>query len=257
MNLGYLMIPQNVGSGTSGRGIGRATLARNLGFSEFYAVEHRNRIPCSCALNALPENADFLRTMAEAPEKPALQVAALNGERQSPRDLVTEDNRACPSATLEHVSANARQRKATLSVSWMNKIELAQHWGAQVVGSTHAGVRARPDDWRIARTILVSNDPARAKAAVESQSSPCRAYYSKIAGSGASSKDVDELMKGCVLFGTLRTVLEELHDISATSAPFGTLTLVDHAWPDVELADQSLAALAASLAPMMSRRASN
>jgi alkanesulfonate monooxygenase SsuD/methylene tetrahydromethanopterin reductase-like flavin-dependent oxidoreductase (luciferase family) len=156
------------------------------------------------------------------------------------------------------VIANANDRRGTLSVSWLNTTELAKHWAAHVSGSTHAGLRAREEDWRVARTIFICDDAARAEAIVKAEDSPCRAYYSEIAQENAAHGDVDTLLDDCVLFGTLQTVLDRLTDIAAASGPFGTLTLVDHAWADTELAKQSMGSLAAATAPIMQRnRATN
>jgi len=232
--------------------------ARDLGFSEFYAAEPQVDPFAPGALKGLPEHAPMLRTLPDVPLRPTPQVVAVDGEWQLQENTESLENLASPSVTPEQVAANARARRATLSVSWLNKSDLALHWAAQVTGSTHAGVRARPDNWRIARTIMVCEDEARAEAAVMSDDSPCRSYYSKMTGLDASSAEVDALIADCVLYGSLQTVLDGVHDIAATATPFGTLTLVDHVWPDADLARQSMASLASALAPIsLCNRASN
>ncbi|MEP5009980.1 hypothetical protein, partial [Roseobacter sp.] len=253
MNLGYLMIPRQCSGDAPTRDFGRLELARDLGFSEFYAVKQADQATGSYGLNATPEHADALRTLPELPGAPVPQIVSINGDRQSLGETPSPLNLARPSLTPEQVAINARARQTTLSVSWLNKTELARHWAAHVSGSTHAGLRARPESWRVARTIVVCADAARAEYAVKSEDSPCRAYYAKMAAPGADRVTVDALIDDCVLYGTLQSVLDQLQDISTASGPFGTLTLVDHAWPDSELATESLVALASAIAPVMRR----
>lgn len=249
MNLGYLLIRD----GCKPERPKRAELARELGFSEFYTADTQGDLIATKTPNGCPELAASLRTMSNLPIKPGLQVAAINGKEQLPRDAAPSGNITRPSITPEQVMANAERQQATLSVSWLNQTELARHWAALVAGSTHAGHRARPEDWRVARTIVVSSDAERAEAAIKSDNSPCRAYYAKMAGSDATPSEVDTLLERCVLFGSLNSVLEELHEIAISSGPFGTLTLIDHAWPDEELAQQSVISLAGAIAPVTQR----
>lgn len=247
MKLGYLMMPPDCVDGVPTRNAGRAKMARTFGVSEFYAVAPQDHSKVIPPLSNSPEHANALRTLPELPEHRMPQVVAIDGKRQADCDTGAALNLTRPAVTPEQVAANARRRRATLSVSWLNTSDLARHWAAHVSGSTHAGFRARPEEWRIARTIMICGDVARAEAAIKSEDSPCRAYYRKVAQPGT---DLDALMDDCVLYGSLDTVLDGLRDILATTGPFGTLTLVDHAWPDEALAQQSLAALTSALAPI-------
>lgn len=251
MNLGYMMIPQQytVPSQTALRG--RAGLAHEHGFSEFYAAKHQQCEGAASALSESPEQSELLRILPDSPERPAPRVITIDGKRQITRGSNTRPSLAVPSQTEEQVKSNVIQGHASLSVSWLSNTQLARHWAAHVTASTHAGLRARSEDWRVARTILICEDPARAEAAVKSNESPCRTYYSNFAEVGSSTAQIDALIDDCVLYGTLQSVLGSLRDITADSGPFGTLTLVDHAWPDAQLAQQSIALLASEIAPLV------
>jgi len=246
MKLGYLMIPHASNTGGNKPDAGRAEMAQALGISEFYSVEPQDQTLGSCAIGAYPEHASALRTHPDYCEKPLPQIVAVNGELQSISHASDAPNLTHPAATPQQVAANASARKTSMSVSWLTTADLARHWAAHVSGSTHAGLRARPEDWHIARTIMVCDDAARAQAAVKSDDSPCRAYYSRMITPGM---DIEAVLDACVLYGSLETVLDDLQDILATTGPFGTLTFVDHAWPDQGMAQQSLAALTLALAP--------
>lgn len=131
-----------------------------------------------------------------------------------------------------------------MSVSWLGADALARHWAACVTGSTHAARRARPEDWRIARTVVLHPDAARAEALAKHPDSPCRAYYRAHAAIGADDAAVDAVIDGCVLYGTPAMVRERICEIVDVSVRFGTLALIDHDWPDAGVARQSMALLA-------------
>lgn len=253
MKLGYMMVPQQRPLLQQTPQICRAEFAHAQGFSEFYATKQPDHSLISKAHSDSPEQSILLYVLPDLPQQPIPQVIAIDGERQTPQDQSALFSLAVPSKTAEQVRANIIQCRASLSVSWLSKTELAQHWSANVKGSTHAGLRTRAEDWRVARTIFVCDDSARAEAAVKSSDSPCRAYYRKLAKVGADDADIDALIDACVLYGTLGTVLDAIQDIAAASGPFGTLTLVDHAWSDTELAEQSIASLACAIAPVFQR----
>ena len=250
MNLGYMMIPQRYAVNKPLDKISRAKLALRLGFSEFYASELNEHPSVHCAFSECPETADMLQVLPDLPELPTPHVVSVDGQRQNARATDASHRMVKPAESPEQVKTNSAQRYASLSASWLRKSQLAEHWAAHVTGSTHAGLRARPEDWHVARTILINDNPAHAEAAIKSDDSPCRKYYSKMANLKSSDPQVDALIDECVLYGTLQSVLDALDDIVAATGPFGTLTLVDHVWPDAELAARSISSLASAIAPM-------
>lgn len=253
MKLGYMNVrPKGIVSDQT-RCTGRAIFARDLGFSEFYGVTDRKNHDCPNALCNNPEQADILRVLSDLPMSPTPRIVYAGDQRRPLGPRLSPQPLTVPAHAAAQVKANAYQNHSSLSASWLTKEQLARHWAAHVTGSTHAGLRARPQDWRVARTIIICDDPARAEAAVKSGDSPCRDYYSKITKTDPNSAQVDRLIDACVLHGTLQSVLDELQEIVALSGPFGTLALVDHAWADEELAANSLASLASAVAPIFGR----
>ena len=245
MTLGYLMAPRVGAHHTPKETEARIQSAQDMGFSEFYEM------PPGAPIGAPPlhqislEHAQSLCVLPKHNAFPALKIVTIDGERQH-TDTPNDMPRAVPAQTVQQVICNAHERRPTLSVSWLNKASLAQHWAAHVTACTHKAQRVQPENWKIARTIITCNDPTRASRAVFDPHSPCRAYYAKVAKS--AGVDVDALMKDCVIHGTLAHVLHELQTLKETCGPYGTLTLVDHAWPDHEMARLSMAALATALA---------
>ena len=251
MKLGYMMVPR-IGCSADKKEVERRTeSASKLGISEFYCAAQEGYSDDSFAPDFSLEHADSLRILTNFPARQQPRLVAVNGKHHRREDRISTWNMAIPCKSPEQVRANVQVRQASLSVSWLNKTELAQHWNAHVTSSTHAGLRVRPEDWRIARTIVVSQDAAYAEAAVKDQHSPCRVYYDKIARSQGT--DVETLLEACVIYGTLNNVLDALVDLKESCGPFGTLCLVDHAWPDPQMALYSMTSLVSAFAPTLHR----
>lgn len=250
MTLGYLMAPTTDVHSVSNERNARTEHARTLGFSEFYQIPQDVSFELANQQNASLEHALSLCVLPKCKASPALKLVTIDGKRQ-PRQPAAKMAQAIPAQTVHQVISNAHENLPTLSVSWLNPTALAQHWAAHVTACTHKGRRVQPEHWRIARTIIVSDDPTKTSAAVFGSQSPCRAYYGKVARS--AGLEVEALMKECVIHGTLAEVLADLQILKETCGPFGTLTLVDHAWPDHEMARLSMASLATALCPTQKR----
>ena len=247
MTLGYLMAPRVGTQQTPNEVKERLDFARNLGFSEFYRISQDGPFEEPQQQEVCLERAQSLCVQPEFTTAPLLKVVTVDGKRQHSQEQADNIATAIPTETVQQVISNAHQQLPTLSVSWLDRTTLAQHWAAHVTACTHKGQRAQPENWKIARTIIACDDPARAEAAVFAAQSPCRAYYTKAARS--VGLDVEAMMNACVIHGTLDRVLDELQILKETCGPFGTLTLVDHAWPDQEMAQHSIAALGSALVP--------
>lgn len=243
MQLGYLMNQQ---PSMPARETRRLKLAYELGFSEFYSVMPADQNSRYTG----PEQADLLQRSTDLPEMQVPQIVAINGEVQAPKQITSQASSARPSVTPEQIATNARNQELSLSVSWLNQTDLARHWAAHVAGSTHSGQRARPENWSVARTVLICDNPAHARAAVRAKDGPCYSYYSKLAKPGS---DVDAMMDDWVLYGTIEMVLSQLDALVTAAGPFGGLTVVDHGWADQEMAENSLSALASAFAPAVRR----
>jgi alkanesulfonate monooxygenase SsuD/methylene tetrahydromethanopterin reductase-like flavin-dependent oxidoreductase (luciferase family) len=136
--------------------------------------------------------------------------------------------------------ADASAGRAPFSVSWADTETLSRQWSAHVIGCTRAGRRAHPRDWRVARTVLITDDGAVARDMVMSADSPCRAYFRSVMGAEASDAAIDEKIDACVLHGNPDMVAERLLKTTRATAVFGTLVLADHAWADAERALRSM-----------------
>lgn len=245
MKLGYLFIPPAGGqSRRPGHAAAmRAPLAKALGFSEFYApLTPSEDTPGPHAT----ERQSLLHILPNPPEQLRPQLVLVDGQSRD-RGRPAPGPVAAPVSHAAQARMHSARGRAPLSVSWSDTDMLARHWAAHVTGCTHAGRCARPQDWRVARTVIVDPDAARAEATAKHADSPCRAYYRASLGENASDTEVDAQIDACVLYGTPATVLARLHEMTQVSASFGTLTFVDHDWPDVARARQSMRLFAETL----------
>lgn len=243
MKLGYLSIPPVYpdGRGPDGPRAGncagsRDHLAEALGFSEFYAA---SADPRALPHRANPERQDMLRIVPDRPVSRLPELVSVDGASRQ-EDGSATGLLAAPVEHVEDVRAQSFRGCAPLSVSWLDSDMLARHWAAHVTGCTHAARCARRQDWRVARTIVVDDDPARAEATAKAPDSPCRAYYRGTLSPHADDATVDALIDDCVLYGTQILVAARLQEMTEASGGFGTLTFVDHAWANAALARRSL-----------------
>lgn len=242
MKLGYLSIPPLYPDGRGPDGLDgpragrRDHLAEALGFSEFYAA---STDPRALPHRGGPEQQDLLRIVPDRPVRRLPKLVSVDGASRH-QDASATGLMAAPVEHVEDVRAQSFRGCAPLSVSWLDADMLARHWAAHVTGCTHAARCARRQDWRVARTVVVDDDPARAEATAKAPDSPCRAYYRGVLAPGADDATVDALIDDCVLYGTQTMVGARLREMTEASGTFGTLTFVDHAWTDAALARRSL-----------------
>lgn len=104
-----------------------------------------------------------------------------------------------------------------LSPCWQSTCKVARCWTDIVIGATHAGRRARPSHWHVARCIFVSDDAGE-----------IAEYRAKLAEPfllrhGSTHADLNDL----IMAGTAAEVTERLKRFRAQVGPFGVLHLVD------------------------------
>jgi hypothetical protein len=238
MKFGYLSIlPAQFSTGQDSggpRSDGRAALAKRLGFSEFY-----NDISNSIGIGRQSaRRRSFLKATAEHSQRRAPRLASVGGvaleghvQKSAPVLALAEE--------ADTVYATSFEGYAPLSASWAEPDALSRHWSAHVMGCTHSARCARRSDWRVARTVYIDDDLARAEAMVKGPNSPCRAYYQARCPS-ADDATIDALIESCVLYGPQKHVMARLVELENALSGFGTLTLLDHDWADDARARRSI-----------------
>jgi alkanesulfonate monooxygenase SsuD/methylene tetrahydromethanopterin reductase-like flavin-dependent oxidoreductase (luciferase family) len=143
---------------------------------------------------------------------------------------------------------------------------VASHWPNYVEGKASVGQTASTEDWRVARTIFVSDDPKVAEEYGRSnESSPYRFYYSqmltKMRKIGRlelfkTSRDqpdeeitLDHVLDTLVIAGTPESVAEQVLAFREQTGDFGELVYAGLDWVDPRLARRSMELMAEDVMP--------
>jgi alkanesulfonate monooxygenase SsuD/methylene tetrahydromethanopterin reductase-like flavin-dependent oxidoreductase (luciferase family) len=147
------------------------------------------------------------------------------------------------------------------------------HWPKYVEGCERAGRPAKPENWRVAKSIFVADDHETAKRYATERDGPYYGYYNSIAtklirngranlfkadqNAPDSSVTIETLVRDLVIWGTPEKVTEELIAFRETTGDFGTLLYAGHDWKDKALAKRSMQLMAEKVMPAVNRHAAS
>jgi alkanesulfonate monooxygenase SsuD/methylene tetrahydromethanopterin reductase-like flavin-dependent oxidoreductase (luciferase family) len=141
------------------------------------------------------------------------------------------------------------------------------HWPSYVEGCAQANRPADPANWRVAKSIFVTdNDDALAKRYAHSAQGPYHFYFKqlirKLVGFGGRAnlfKENDALpdelitpervSSQLVIAGSVNKVVDEILAFREQVGDFGTLLYAGHDWLDPELAKRSMTLMAEKVMP--------
>src|SRR3954469_3106200 len=143
---------------------------------------------------------------------------------------------------------------------------LPSHWANYQEGKRRAGATARPEEWRVARTIFVADDERTAQRyAREDANSPYRHYWDKLRanmmrakrhvifkrheGEDDSAVTVERLLEELVICGTPGSVADQIMKLRQQAGPFGEIVYAGMDWVDPELAKRSMVLMAEKVMP--------
>ena len=123
---------------------------------------------------------------------------------------------------------------------------VATHWQAYGEARHQAGKRARSEDWRVSRLVIVAATDAEAEERVYAERASNRHYctYMRKAIAAANRLSMikprpemtdeectpEAIIKECVIHGSPRTVLDKLVALRERVGPFGTLLQIGLDW---------------------------
>jgi alkanesulfonate monooxygenase SsuD/methylene tetrahydromethanopterin reductase-like flavin-dependent oxidoreductase (luciferase family) len=141
------------------------------------------------------------------------------------------------------------------------------HWEAFAETCEETGREADPGDWRVAKCVLVADDPAVAREYAFGASSPYRFYFDQLgfklirAGRINLFKHADDqpdeeittdyLLEELVIAGTPASVADQLAAFREQVGPFGTLLYCGMDWADADLARRSMRLMADEVVPRL------
>jgi alkanesulfonate monooxygenase SsuD/methylene tetrahydromethanopterin reductase-like flavin-dependent oxidoreductase (luciferase family) len=153
-----------------------------------------------------------------------------------------------------------------LSANFLLPQWVATHWPNYVQGKESVGEQPLTDDWRVARTVFVSDDAATAECyGRDDKDSPYRFYYSKMLakmqklgrlGLFKTSQDqpdeeitLDYVLDRLVLAGTPDSVAEQILALREETGDFGELVYAGLDWVDPDLGRRSMELMATQVMP--------
>jgi alkanesulfonate monooxygenase SsuD/methylene tetrahydromethanopterin reductase-like flavin-dependent oxidoreductase (luciferase family) len=165
------------------------------------------------------------------------------------------------------VTAAAARGWDPISANFLMPKWVASHRGCYEDGCRQGGRVPDLDNWRVAKSVFVADDPATARDYVLGPNSPYLFYYrqllTKLVKNGRSNLfkedqsmpdeavTLDYVMDRLVTFGTPDKVAEDLMAFREVTGPFGTLLYAGHDWVDTDLARRSKILMAEKVLPLI------
>jgi alkanesulfonate monooxygenase SsuD/methylene tetrahydromethanopterin reductase-like flavin-dependent oxidoreductase (luciferase family) len=164
------------------------------------------------------------------------------------------------------VTAAAERGWQPISANFLLPEWVATHWPRYAEGRRNAGATAKPEEWRVAKSIFVADDAATAERYGRGPEGPYHFYFKqlvrKLVGFGGRSNlfkldqsepdetiTPDYVTKRLVIAGTVDSVVDQLLAFRATVGDFGTLLYACHDWVDPALGKRSMQLMAEQVMP--------
>lgn len=140
------------------------------------------------------------------------------------------------------------------------------HWTNYAQGCREAGRAARTEDWRVARSIFVNDDHAKAvDYGMKNPRSPYRFYFSQLSTKLKRGNrhavfkperdfpdeklTVDFIVDSLVIAGDANSVIDQILAFREVTGDFGTLLYAGKDWEDKALATRSMELMAEKVMP--------
>jgi alkanesulfonate monooxygenase SsuD/methylene tetrahydromethanopterin reductase-like flavin-dependent oxidoreductase (luciferase family) len=155
-----------------------------------------------------------------------------------------------------------------ISANFLMPAWVKSHWPKYVEGCQRAGRPADPANWRVAKSILVAEDEATAKAYATDPDGPYVNYYrslfTKLKKNGRvelfkthrnqpdDEVTLESICEHLVIYGTPSSVADKLLAFQDEVGEFGTLLYAGKDWKDREIGRRSMILLAEKVLPRLS-----
>jgi alkanesulfonate monooxygenase SsuD/methylene tetrahydromethanopterin reductase-like flavin-dependent oxidoreductase (luciferase family) len=157
-----------------------------------------------------------------------------------------------------------------LSANFLLDIWLPSHWKNYCEGKRQVGQTAKPEEWRVARTICVADDDKTARRyGRDDPDSPYRYYwkmlvYKMMRGKrqGVFKTDFsqddsilteDYILDKLVIHGSVNKVVDEILKLRETAGDFGEIVYAGMDWVDPALAKRSMELMANEVMPRVNK----
>jgi alkanesulfonate monooxygenase SsuD/methylene tetrahydromethanopterin reductase-like flavin-dependent oxidoreductase (luciferase family) len=167
------------------------------------------------------------------------------------------------------IAAAAARGWTPISANFVQPWVIKTHWPKYAEGCARAGRAARPQDWRVAKSIFVGDDEASVRRMTRDAGNPFAYYFRNLQrkaqrtrGNALLKHDPavpdeavsDEyLVSQLLISGTVNEVVDKLLAWREQIGPFGTLLYVGHDWVDRAAMRRSMELMAEEVLPRVNR----
>lgn len=153
-----------------------------------------------------------------------------------------------------------------LSANFLLPAHLRSHWDNYAEGKASVGQQAKPEEWRVARTIFVADDDHTAEAYGRTDPrSPYAFYFRQLLAKLTRSRRLfvfrqhpdqpdeqithDYVMDHCVWSGTPNKIVDHILALREQAGDFGEIVYAGLDWVDPKLARRSMELMAEQVMP--------
>ena len=167
------------------------------------------------------------------------------------------------------VTEAAKRGWTPISANFLLPEWVASHWPRYVEGRKAIGQEAKPEDWRVAKSIFVADDEATAKRYGLSAEGPYHFYFKQLArkliyggrsnlfkldqSEPDSSITPESITRKLAIAGTVPSVVDQILAFREKVGAFGTLYYPCHDWVDPMLARRSMQLMAEEVMPRINK----
>jgi alkanesulfonate monooxygenase SsuD/methylene tetrahydromethanopterin reductase-like flavin-dependent oxidoreductase (luciferase family) len=167
------------------------------------------------------------------------------------------------------VTEAAKRGWTPISANFLLPEWVASHWPRYVEGRKAIGQEAKPEHWRVAKSIFVADDEATAKRYGLSAEGPYHFYFKQLArkliyggrsnlfkldqSEPDSSITPESITQKLVIAGTVSSVADQILAFREKVGAFGTLYYPCHDWVDPKLARRSMQLMAEEVMPRVNK----
>jgi alkanesulfonate monooxygenase SsuD/methylene tetrahydromethanopterin reductase-like flavin-dependent oxidoreductase (luciferase family) len=167
------------------------------------------------------------------------------------------------------ISAAAARGWTPISANFVHPWVIKTHWPKYAEGCARSGREARPQDWRVAKSLFVADDEATLRRMTREAGNVFGDYFRNLQhkaqrtrGNALFKHDpsvpdaavtAEYMSSQLLIAGTVNDVVEKLLAFREHIGPFGTLLYCGHDWSDAAAMRRSMELMAEEVLPRVNR----
>ena len=167
------------------------------------------------------------------------------------------------------IAAAAERGWTPISANFVHPWVIRTHWPKYAEGCARAGREARPQDWRVAKSIFVTDDETTLRRMTRDPGNPFAYYFRNLQRKAQRTRgnaffkhdpavpdealDDDYLVSQLLVSGSVNEVVDKLLAFREHIGAFGTLLYCGHDWADKPAMRRSMELMAENVLPAVNR----